>query len=106
MEAVLTVLTLIMSRTSQGKRLFVVFIDLRTAFPSLSRPILIKRLFEVGLGVGICRLILAMFDVTAGIVRLGGLIGAPFAEIRGVREGSVEAPHLFNIYIGDLRAHM
>eukprot|EP00973_Karenia_brevis_P088275 12240407-Karenia_brevis.AAC.1 len=82
-EAVFTLLTLILSRTSKGQRLYVLFIDLRTAFPSISRPILIKRMFEVGLSLGMCRLVLAMFDVTASIVRLGALLGSPFKDIRG-----------------------
>eukprot|EP00973_Karenia_brevis_P056170 7811561-Karenia_brevis.AAC.1 len=35
-EAVLVLLTLILSRISEGRRLYVVFVDLRTAFPSLN----------------------------------------------------------------------
>eukprot|EP00973_Karenia_brevis_P001429 193930-Karenia_brevis.AAC.1 len=86
MEAVMVLVTLIHSRTGRGNRLYVLFIDLRTAFPSLNRPIVLRRMFQVGLGLGICRLVLAMFDVTTGSVRLGGLLSMPFLETRGVRE--------------------
>lgn len=102
-EAVTVLLALIYSRTSLNKRLYVVWDDLRTAFPSLSRPILIRQMFQCGLGLGLCKMLLAIFDITVSIPCIGHLIGDSFKESLGTREGAVESPHLFNIYISDLR---
>jgi len=106
MEAVTVLLELIRSRTSQGRRLYVAWVDLRTAFPSLHRALLLKKLLSCGFGLGICRMVLSMFDLTASAVCLGCLVGHRFAETLGVREGAVESPHFFNAYISDIRSRL
>lgn len=105
-EAIFVLLTLIHSRVHEGRRLYVLFVDLRTAFPSLNRAILIRRMFECGLGLGYCKLALAAFDGTVSIVRVGRLLGSPFLEKLCVREGGVESPHQFNMYIGEFRERL
>ena len=103
LEAVVVLLAMIRSRVLRGQRLYVLFIDLRTAFPSLNRPILICRMFECGLSLAFCRLVLAMFDVTVGVACIGKLVGDGFKEMLGIREGSVEGPHHFSMYIDKLK---
>lgn len=49
---------------------------------------------------------LAIFDVTSSIVCTGKLLGKPFKDVLGVREGAVESPHVFSIYVNDLKAHL
>ena len=105
-EAVILLIALILSRLHDGKRLFVLWVDLRTAFPSLSRPILVRRMFQCGIGLGLCRVMLAILDLTRTIVCIGGLLGHPFQDVLGVREGAVESPHAFNMYIDGLRSHL
>ena len=63
-------------------------------------------MFNCGLSVALCRLALAAFDVTTGIVKIGGLISEPFRERLGVREGGVESPWQFCIYISELRQRL
>lgn len=103
-EAVMVLMALILSRVRSGRRLFVIWIDLRTAFPSLNRPILIHRMFKCGLGIAACRLALATLDATISILCIGKLVGRPFKEKSGVREGAVESPHQFSMYINDAKA--
>jgi len=105
-EAVALLLALVLSRTMDNKRLFVLWVDLRTAFPSLSRPILIRKMFQCGIGLGLCRLMLAILDVTSTMVCIGNLVGNTFKDVLGVREGAVESPNAFNMYIGDLRGFL
>jgi hypothetical protein len=105
-EAVAVLLALIYSRISLNKRLFVVWIDLRTAFPSLNRSMLLLLMFECGLGPGLCKILLSIYDMTVSIPCVGRLIGDRFKESLGTREGAVESPHLFNIYISDLRRRL
>ena len=51
-------------------------------------------------------MMLAMLDLTQGIVCIGKLVGKPFMETLGVREGAVESPHAFNAYIDGLRTQL
>lgn len=106
LDAVFVLWSLVDSRIQKQRRLFVVFIDLRTALPSLNRSILIHRLFQCGVCLDFCRLIVAVFDATISIVRAGAWLGKPFLETLGVREGGVESPHLSSMYIGDVRQRL
>lgn len=103
LEAVMTLLALVYSRIYHRRRLFVVWIDLRTAFPSLNRAILIRRIFECGFTIGFCRLILAIYDTTVSVLHNGRLVSQGFRETRGTCEGAVEPPHFFNMYISGLQ---
>ena len=105
-EAVALLIALILSRTLVKTRLFVLWVDLRTAFPSLSRPILLHKMFHCGLGLGLCRMMLAILDVTSSIVCIGKFVSSSFKETLGVREGSVESPHCFNMYVDGLRSRL
>ena len=102
-EAVALLIALILSRTLAGQRIYILWVDLRTAFPSLSRPILVKKMCQCGVGLGLCRMMLAILDCTWSIVCVGRFMSKPFKETLGVREGAVESPHAFNMYVGDLR---
>eukprot|EP00973_Karenia_brevis_P002616 356839-Karenia_brevis.AAC.1 len=61
---------------------------------------------KCGCSLALCRLLLAILDLTAGLPFLGNVVGKPFCETRGVREGAVESPHLFNMYVSDLRLYL
>ncbi len=103
LEAVTFLIAVVHSRTVLKKRLYVLWVDLRTAFPSLCRSVLIKPLHECGLSLGICRLVAAIFDASYSVACVGRRISRAFKEKLGVREGAVESPHQFNVYISDLR---
>eukprot|EP00973_Karenia_brevis_P019313 2647441-Karenia_brevis.AAC.1 len=106
LDAIFVLVTLIHSRIFDGKRLYVAFVDLRTAFPSLNRDILIRRMFECGVGLAMYRLALAALEVSVSIVKIGNWLGKPFAEKRGVREGAVESPLQFSMYVDGLRRRL
>ena len=63
-------------------------------------------MFECGLGLGICEMLLALYDTTVSIPCIGRLIGEPFKETLGTCKGAVESPHLFNLYVRDLRRRL
>ena len=48
-------------------------------------------------------MMLAILDSTSSIVCIGKLVSKPFKESLGVREGAVESPHCFNMYVDGLR---
>lgn len=106
MEAVAVVLALIYSRIHRGRRLFIVWVDLHTASPSLNRAILVRRMFACGIGLAYCRLVLTILDLTYGMPCIDKLCGEQFKETLGTREGAVESQPLFNIYISPLRQRL
>lgn len=106
LEAVMVFLALIYSRIHNERRLFISWIDLRTAFPSLNRAILLKRMMQHGLDYGLCRLMLAILDSTYSIIGAGKFISRRFKETRGTREGAIKSPHFFNVYIAGLRERL
>lgn len=63
-------------------------------------------MFQCGVGLGLCRIMLSIFDLTSSIVCIGKLVSDPFKEVLGVREGAVESPHAFSMYLNDLRSHL
>jgi hypothetical protein len=105
-EAVALILALVYSRIFCGRRLYVLWVHLRTAFPSLNRHILLTKMFQCGIGLGLCRCMLAILDTTCSLVCIGSKIGTIFRDVLGVREGAVESPHAFNMYVDDLRSHL
>eukprot|EP00973_Karenia_brevis_P065430 9090862-Karenia_brevis.AAC.1 len=54
----------------------------------------------------ITRVMLAILDNTVSIVCIGSLLGHKFLEKLGVREGAVESPHTFNMYISPIRERL
>ena len=54
-------------------------------------------------GWGLCRIMLAILDATSSIVCVGHLVSESFKDVLGVREGAVESPNAFNMYVHDLR---
>ena len=63
----MVLLALIRSRVYEGRRLYVVRVDLKTGCPSFVRAILIKRLSERGMDIALCRIVLAVLDNNMGI---------------------------------------
>ena len=46
--------------------------------PRASRPMLLRRMFACGIGLGLCRLTLAILDVTVSLPLVGKLLGQGF----------------------------
>ena len=74
--------------------------------PSLNQAILLKRMMQHGLDCGLCRLMLAILDATYSIIGAVKFTSRRFKETRGTREGAIESPHLFNVYIASLRERL
>lgn len=106
MAAMFVLLTLIKSRNQSRKHLYVLWVDLRTAFPSINRALLLRRLFLCRVCAGFCKIVQAMFDLTVSLVYLSRLLGLSFLGKLGVREGAVESPYQFNGFMAPLRAYL
>ena len=75
------------------------FIDLRKAYDTVNRPALWGVLQHIGLSAKVQRLIRDLHNGTRSSVRAYGITSEPFEVNRGVRQGCILAPALFNIFL-------
>lgn len=91
--------------TPKGGQLCVAFIDLKAAFDSIPRSILWEKLSRWGIDRRLLWLIIKLHENSAARVRLTpeGDLTNPIPINRGVRQGCILAPFLFNLFISDMR---
>ena len=75
------------------------FIDLKKAYDSVNRPALWGVLEHIGLSEKVQRLIRDLHTGTRSTVRAYGETSDPFEVNKGVRQGCIIAPALFNIFL-------
>ena len=91
------------SEIAKGGVLFAGFIDLRKAFPSVNRVLLIKELVKVGLSDKLVSMIRRLYVKDTFQLLLDGIPGTlVYVVVSGVHEGSCLAPILFIFFIRDL----
>ena len=88
------------SVVQQGGKLFRTFIDLKKAYDKVDRQVLWLILARGGVPPRMVALIQQMHDGSMARVRLGSNLSTPFELQRGLKQGSVFAPLLFNIFFG------
>ncbi|XP_078503843.1 gap junction alpha-10 protein [Lissotriton helveticus] len=101
-SALVTVLDDLRTRTDQGRAVFLVLLDMSTAFNTVSHTILIRRLEEIGVSGLALNWLISYLDNRHQMVAL-----PPFkSNIRkvgqGVPQGSAISPILFNLYLRPL----
>jgi hypothetical protein len=87
---------------SEGKVLYVVFIDLRNAFPSTHLPTLWLKLFRSGVLGPLFDWLRMLYARMSYVMRDGSSLTAPFKSLIGVMTGDTASPILWNIYFADL----
>jgi hypothetical protein len=78
--------------------MFVCFIDLMKAYDTVDRPLLWKILARFGVPSKMIAVIRAFHDGMRASVRIEGELSEPFDVARGLRQGCVLAPLLFNLF--------
>ncbi len=86
----------------RNKSTYAAFIDLKKAFPSVSRPLLLQKLSSVGIGTKMYHIILSMYKNVKSYVSLNGMSSEAFECQTGLREGECLSPLLFSLYVNDL----
>lgn len=90
----------------KGGKLIAMFVDLKAAFDSVDRGILIRAMRERGVREGLVERVEEMLRETRSRVRVGGKVGSGFWTARGVRQGCPISPMLFNLLTADLEEEM
>lgn len=104
-DHILTLKTLIDKHTRSGtgnKRLYTCFVDFKSAFDAVSRPLLMSKLLNFGIGGCFLKTIDSMYQEVFYAFKSDGKFSDPFPSVTGVKQGCVLSPLLFNLYVSDL----
>lgn len=85
-----------------GKSLGLVFLDLRKAYDSVWHDALIHKLIKYKYPLYLIKLIQSYLSNRTAFVSINDSFSELFRILAGVPQGSVIAPHLFNIFINDI----
>jgi hypothetical protein len=79
--------------------LYEIFIDLQKAYDTLDRERTLEILEGYGVGPMVIRLLRTFWEQQQVVSRLGGYHGKPFEADRGVTQGDIVSPTIFNVVI-------
>jgi len=80
-----------------NKPLYFVFLDLKKAYDTLDRGRTLEILKGYGLGENILRIIAEVWEMDTMVPKQAGFYGKSFSASRGVRQGDILSPMIFNI---------
>ena len=86
-------------RRRTDEPLFLIFLDLKKAYDTLDRDQAMRILEGYGVGRNIRRIIRSIWDGDTMIPRQAGYYGKAFKARRGVRQGDIVSPLIFNIMV-------
>ena len=91
---------------SNGDNVYSCFYDLASAFDTVEFCVLLQNLFQAGIRGKCWRLLHDWYSNLSSQVRLGNHLSESFPICRGIRQGSVLSPMLFNLVMDPLLSTM
>ncbi len=88
--------------TKEGKQLYACFIDFKKAFDTVWHDALFLQLRRAGIGGPFYNILKGMYKKTRSAVKYDSHASEEFEVHRGVRQGDVLSPLLFNLFVNDL----
>ena len=83
-------------------KIYACFVDFRKAFDSVWHNGLLNKLLQINLGGSFYNLIKSLYSKSSCSIKIDQYQTRPFRYTRGVRQGCILSPLLFNLYINDL----
>jgi hypothetical protein len=80
-----------------GKPYFMVFLDLKKAYDTLDRKRTLDILKGYGAGINVRRIISQVWEGDTMVPKQAGYFGNAFKANRGVKQGDITSPMIFNI---------
>ena len=88
--------------TNKGKKVYTCFVDFQKAYDNVWRTGMYYKLIKYGINIKTIKLIKDMYDKTSQTLKMNKKITEAFSTYKGVRQGCVMSPRLFNLFINDL----
>lgn len=82
------------------------FLDLTSAFDDVIPNILFEDLIQMGLPINLCKFIYNLIHLRTIQFSINGEISKDYYTSKGVPQGSILSPTLFNIYVAKLKSHI
>ena len=95
MDAIFATQEALLTHYRDGGQPYLCLFDLEKAYDSVELPVLLERLFDLGINGKFWRFIKNWYTGSRGRVRVDGHLSDAFPVNRGVRQGSVLSPTLF-----------
>ena len=86
----------------EKKKLFVAFIDFKKAYDKINRNLLFLKLQRLGVKGLLYKNIRAIYEEISYLIKVSGGYLDPIASTRGLKQGGVLSPLLFNVYIDEI----
>ena len=96
--------SIIETRKLQNKATYVAFIDFKKAYDSVNRQLLWKKVWDLGVRGKIFAALRSLYTQSLYSVRVNGHMSEWIEATRGLKQGCLLSPLLFNLYINDLVA--
>ena len=84
------------------EKVYTCFVDFRKAFDSVWKDGLLYKLLQIGVGGRFYKLIKNIYSNSSCALKIGTSQTRSFSYSRGVRQGCILSPLLFNLYVNDL----
>ena len=85
-----------------GKKMYACFVDYQKAFDNIWREGLYYKMITAGISTSTIKLIRDMYNKNNQCLKMNGWVIGQFPSIKGVKQGCVLGPILFNIFLNDL----
>ena len=83
----------------ENKILYMIFLDIKKAYDSVDRDKLLTLLQNYGVGENICNIICNMWLEDIIVPKQKQYYGKPFLSSKGVKQGDIISPTIFNIVV-------
>lgn len=93
-------------RMERDTKLYVFFVDFRTAFDHVQRNLLFYKLSHKGMSFRFLRMLRGLYNCTSAYVTNGTAVSESFITRFGIKQGCNISPSLFSLYIDDIHEQL